>query len=61
MLLDKLLTGWEGGLTTIELRALRELALGAGARDAVVYQGEPLRLEKLDYNALRSGSTGESA
>lgn len=30
----------EGGLTMIEIRALREMALGAGARDVAVYQGE---------------------
>lgn len=30
----------EGGLTMIEIRALREMALGAGARDVAIYQGE---------------------
>ncbi len=30
----------EGGLTEIEERVLRELALGAGAREVVVYQGD---------------------
>lgn len=30
----------EGGLTMIEIRALREMALGAGARDVTIYQGE---------------------
>ncbi|WP_299806115.1 rod shape-determining protein [uncultured Shewanella sp.] len=33
----------EGGLTMIEIRAFREMALGAGARDVVIHQGhEPL-------------------
>lgn len=29
----------EGGLTMIEVRAFQEMALGAGARDVIVYQG----------------------
>jgi rod shape-determining protein MreB len=33
---------WEGGLTQVELRALRELALGAGASNAYVWQGRTL-------------------
>jgi rod shape-determining protein MreB len=30
----------EGGLTMIEIRAFREMALGAGARDVAIYQGK---------------------
>lgn len=33
---------FEGGLTDLELRALRELAAGAGAREALVWQGREL-------------------
>ena len=33
---------WAGGLTQIELRAFQELALGAGARRAMVRDGAPL-------------------
>lgn len=29
----------EGGLTMIEIRAFREMGLGAGARDVAIYQG----------------------
>lgn len=43
----------EGGLTAIEERALQELALGSGARDALVYTGDELVGEKLDFNALK--------
>ncbi|MGS0689023.1 rod shape-determining protein MreB [Shewanella sp. 30m-9] len=30
----------EGGLTMIEIRAFREMAIGAGARDVVIHQGQ---------------------
>lgn len=33
----------EGGFTQIEIRALHELAIGAGARQAVVWEGRDLR------------------
>jgi len=42
----------EGGLTLIEIRAFRELGLGAGARDVVVYQGKPLHLETINFKKL---------
>ena len=32
----------EGGLSGVELRAIRELAFGAGARKVVVWEGKPL-------------------
>ncbi len=32
----------EGGLTGIELRAMREMALGAGAREVTIWQGPAL-------------------
>jgi rod shape-determining protein MreB len=36
-----------GGYTQIEARALRELAMGAGARSATVWQGRPLTDQEL--------------
>jgi rod shape-determining protein MreB len=36
-----------GGYTQIEVRALQELALGAGARSAKVWQGRPLTDQEL--------------
>ena len=42
----------EGGLTTIEIRAFREMALGAGARGVVVYQGDELQSGQIDFDAL---------
>lgn len=38
---------FEGGLTQVELRALRELAMGAGASEVVVWIGPPLTDEQL--------------
>lgn len=32
----------EGGLSGIELRAIRELAFGAGARKVVIWEGKTL-------------------
>jgi len=43
----------EGGLTMIEVRAFKELALGAGARDAVVYQGLELSVQDIDFKSLK--------
>ncbi|WP_126452091.1 rod shape-determining protein [Sulfuriflexus mobilis] len=44
----------EGGLTLIEERAFRELALGAGARDVVIYQGSPLPIHGFNYEAIKA-------
>ena len=41
----------EGGLSGIELRAIRELALGAGARKAVVWEGNTLTDNEVIENA----------
>lgn len=41
------LGSYEGGLTQVELRALHELALGAGAAEAVVWEGPALRDEQV--------------
>jgi rod shape-determining protein MreB len=37
----------EGGFTQIEIRALHELAIGAGARQAIVWEGRDLRDDEL--------------
>ena len=44
----------EGGLTGIEIRVLYELALGAGARDALVYSGSPINVETDSYEGIKS-------
>ncbi|MGL6159821.1 rod shape-determining protein [Microbulbifer sp.] len=46
----------EGGLTDIEIRAFQEMALGAGAREAVVYQGEELTRHTFDYRKVKEKS-----
>lgn len=42
----------DGGLTQIEVRAMRELALGAGARDVLVREGAELPAQDIDFAAL---------
>ena len=44
----------EGGLTEIEERVLRELALGAGAREVVVYQGNRINPRHDTFESIRS-------
>lgn len=46
----------EGGLTMIEARAFRELALGAGAHDTLLYQGPALSAENFDLQALKQAN-----
>lgn len=43
-----------GGLTQVEKRAFHELALGAGAMDAVVYEGKELSIGEFDYKTIKS-------
>jgi rod shape-determining protein MreB len=43
----------EGGLTMIEVRALRELAAGAGARDSIVYVGKELSVLEIDFDLMK--------
>ena len=43
----------EGGLTQIEYRAFKELALGAGARDCVIYQGAELSIYNFNYDDIK--------
>jgi rod shape-determining protein MreB len=47
----------EGGFTQIEIRALRELAIGAGASKAFVWHGRDLTDDEL--LSLKFGSGGE--
>ncbi|MCK5829788.1 MAG: rod shape-determining protein [Methylococcales bacterium] len=46
----------EGGLTNVEERAFRELALSAGARDVVVYQGHELLMTGFNYEDIKMRS-----
>jgi len=48
--LDKL----EGGLTDVECRVFRELAMGAGAREVHLHVGNPLSLTHFDWDQIRS-------
>ena len=43
----------EGGLTMIEVRAFRELALGSGAIESKIYLGEPLSVQQFDFNLIQ--------
>lgn len=44
----------EGGLTDIELRVFRELCIGAGAREVVVYVGSPLVItQSFNYDEIK--------
>ncbi|MBW9266145.1 MAG: rod shape-determining protein [Candidatus Thiodiazotropha sp. (ex. Lucinisca nassula)] len=47
----------EGGLTEIEDRVLRELALGAGAREVIVYSGAKINKQIDSYDAIKSKFT----
>lgn len=52
----------EGGLTGIEAKALRELALGAGFRDVKVYTGEELLVQGMTLKNLhRRVNPGQEA
>ncbi|ATC96598.1 rod shape-determining protein [Pseudoalteromonas tunicata] len=43
----------EGGLTSIEDRILRELALGAGAREVVIYLGDKINPKVDSFDAIK--------
>ena len=47
----------EGGFTQIEVRAMHELALGAGARKAIIWHGRELSNEEL--SSLKFGPGGK--
>jgi rod shape-determining protein MreB and related proteins len=44
----------EGGLTMIKKRAFKELAIGAGARDAIIYQGQQLSMHNFYFEAVKN-------
>ncbi|KZN69176.1 hypothetical protein [Pseudoalteromonas luteoviolacea] len=44
----------EVGLTMIEARAFRELAVGAGSFSAKIYVGDPLSITQLDFDNVKS-------
>lgn len=44
----------EGGLTDIECRVFRELAMGAGAREVHLHVGDPLSLTHFNWDQIRS-------
>ncbi len=48
----------EGGLTMMEVRALKELAFGAGARDSIIYVGKELSPHEIDFDSIK-GQIGE--
>ncbi|GAA6134206.1 rod shape-determining protein [Oceaniserpentilla sp. 4NH20-0058] len=43
----------EGGLTNIEKKAFRELCIGAGVRQVVVYAGPELSLHNIDFDKIK--------
>ncbi|HEY6528352.1 MAG TPA: rod shape-determining protein [Cellvibrionaceae bacterium] len=43
----------DGGLTDVEIRAFRELCLGAGAREVVIYIGTDLLISNFDFEAIK--------
>ena len=43
----------EGGITDIENRVYRELCLGAGAREVVIYDGKPVANHDFSFDALK--------
>lgn len=43
----------EGGLTEVEIRAFRELCLGAGAREVVIYVGSPLLRHGFNFEEVK--------
>ncbi|WP_343855877.1 rod shape-determining protein MreB [Aliiglaciecola litoralis] len=49
----------EGGLTMIEKRAFRELALGAGASDIKLYTGSPLNVSAIDFDKFNQYEDNE--
>ncbi|MFL0809265.1 MAG: hypothetical protein K6L76_02505 [Agarilytica sp.] len=47
----------EGGVTDVEMRLYRELCLGAGSREVVVYLGKPLHKSTINYEQVKSKSS----
>ena len=46
----------EGGLTDIEKTAFKDLALGAGARNAIVYTGSELPTIRFNFDSIKSSN-----
>jgi len=46
----------EGGLTIVEERAFKELAIGAGAREVIVYQGSELAIHGFNFDNIKSNN-----
>ncbi len=44
----------DGGLTDIEQRVLRELAVGAGAREVVIYLGNKINTNVESFDKVKS-------
>jgi rod shape-determining protein MreB len=51
----------EGGLSQIEIRAFKELALGAGAYDVVVYSGDTLSNNEVKFEELIKAEDDKNA
>lgn len=47
----------EGGLTNIESRVLRELAVGAGAKEVVIYLGDRIDTNVDSFDSVKAGVT----
>lgn len=47
----------DGGLTVVEEKVFRELALGAGAREVVVHKGAELSVANFDYDEMKKANT----
>lgn len=43
----------EGGITDIEMRVYRELCLGAGAREVVIYLGSPVLISNMKFDEIK--------
>ncbi|NEQ98586.1 MAG: rod shape-determining protein MreB [Cyanothece sp. SIO2G6] len=50
----------EGGLTAIEYRAFKDLALEVGARDVAIYQGEELNQYTFSYKTIKANDEDPS-
>ena len=46
----------EGGLSSVEERAFRELCLGAGAREVIIHVGTELVTHNLDFDEVKKNS-----
>ena len=49
----------EGGLTMIEIRAFREMAHGAGAADSVIYEGNELQPQLINFSEMAKNNNDQ--